>query len=366
MTMERGEYLGITVRDILPYEYKDDRYVEVSDNGIVLGEDGLSIDITAMTKAGDETGGRENEDAFRVIQSGSDLYILVADGVSSQISYPTLETTGARHASKHLAVQMPSIISCAMNEDDRRAENVMLELNRSLRKNTIRLMENEAQRDDGAKINFEKPSTLPSSTGTLVRVNRESNTLDIAHVGDSWVIVEYTDGKYDILSLDTNLVHDAETMHKIDQWRGTDEDKITFKQAVDQNLGTDDAGQDKPLTAHLKKSFDRKNNPNNDPMGTGIINGVEDEIFKQYLIHDSINLDRVKAVLIGTDGMVPIGLSENNRLDQQKIFEIIKEKGLAGLISTNKKNNIDDPHHNQYPRIKGIDDATAVYLEFHK
>ena len=105
--------------------------------------------------------------------------------------------------------------------------------------------------------------------------------------------------------------------------------------------------------------IERNNNPNG--KGCGIING--DPHVEQYIQTGTFPLQDVKAILLGTDGLTPVGWSEKKDEDRKKMLKEIQDGGFQKLFKTKKHSEDADSDWN-YIRYKHSDDATGILIEF--
>lgn len=325
---------------------ENDQMVQTEPEKIVVGPEGNTItaSVSAFTRAYNP-GGKLNEDAYVVIGQDGRLSAAVFDGVSPLIpKYEDLaDITGARFASHFVRDNFSNA-----RRDNANLRDTFLVLNDQLGEKNKTLKE----------VDEARAGTLPSSTGTAVEIDPVTEMIEVAHLGDSFAIVEMQDGQTKILSLDTNLIFDEETFQQVKQWAS--EDNITFREATEAHKSE--------LKAHFLESLNRKNNPPDvapeDPahgFGTGIFNGNPNA--KNYLIHDQLPLAGVRSIFIGTDGIIPVDLSENRDADRRKIFDLLRGKGLAGLIEVGEQVAAKDPEFEDFPRTKNIDDATGIFID---
>lgn len=347
--------------ELLPYnpEENDGNFDIKTDVALAFENGFWHADITAYSKGGKE--GRPNADTAKIFRVNDKIYAAVMDGVTSKYPYQELgDLPGAVFASRTLRDEFGRDI-----EESGGLEDHIVHMNSALKEKTKHLHLIEG--DQVHEPDFDRPSQLPSSTGTFVCVDPANNKLEIAHVGDSFVFIEYEDGRTETLSLDTNMVHDANTMHWIqEELLKKDPSISTFREAVDKYADE--------IRVFESKSFDEKNNPTkptalgSDPeqynYGTGIINGQDN--LSRYIIRDDVPLSGIKSIFIGSDGIVPIGLSENRDPDRRKILDILRSGGVAALREERKKNAVEDASFQSDPRIKDMDDATGVFIELNK
>jgi len=110
----------------------------------------------------------------------------------------------------------------------------------------------------------------------------------------------------------------------------------------------------------MKMFQDTRNRP--DGTGEGMVNG--DPNMDQYICYpDAISLTGVRAVLLGSDGLVPPGMDERQERDRGRMFDIARYKGIEHLIKRTRENQDNDPDC-WHVRYKHADDATGILLSF--
>jgi len=289
------------------------------------------IKINAATIAGSPE--KPNEDAFAAAYDDTVLFAAIFDGTTSLKPIPALDKqTGARFASHFLKNTFHEVKSAASPKE------LMLELNKKLLQATSKF--------DGASI--EDTHTLPSSTGTIIKIDTTKKTVTFAHVSDSFGIAYYNDGHSVLFTDDRNSAFDDKIFTLIDL--------IATEKGISHREARDDKRVKKAL---IHMFIERNNNPNG--KGCGVING--DPQVEQYIQTGTFPLQDVKAILLATDGLTPIGWSEKNRKDQQKLFEEVLDGNFKKLLKTKKQSEDADPDWN-YIRYKHSDDATGLFIEF--
>ncbi|HEV2403412.1 MAG TPA: PP2C family serine/threonine-protein phosphatase [Candidatus Saccharimonadales bacterium] len=302
------------------------RHVEVDGLGLIT--------VDAATLAGCRDPGdpqKPNEDAFSIIGDDGSLVAAVFDGASSQKPIPELDRiSGARFAS-HTLKEL--IESSPLGTDVRATLNG---LNVALGERLRRF-----QSVDCTDLN-----SLPTSTATIARFDGRSNTLSTAHVGDSFVMVLGVDGGTKLL---TNNLH-----------RRFDEQVLTLvhRIAVERGITPREAGVDERVRTAIMNMFQwTRNRP--DGTGEGMVNG--DPNMSRYIHVASLSFSGVRAVLLGSDGLVPPDMDERNHDDMRRLFDIAHRDGVVGLISHTRQVEDDDPER-WHIRYKHSDDATGILV----
>ncbi|OQB06674.1 MAG: hypothetical protein BWY19_00022 [bacterium ADurb.Bin212] len=322
---EKKEGIGGIPTELLPYDAGNDDLV-MGRQEIMLGEERACV-LDAYTKAGKPN--RPNEDAYAIVQSGAQKELLTAgvfDGISSVVDLPDLKgVKGARFASHFIRMRF---LELAGNPDIG-LKDLMIELNRLLGEANSQL--------EGA--DFDKPSTVPSTTATMVRVNTVENKIEIADCADSICLVFYKDGSSKVLSFDTNLFHMDGGLKKIRPEE--------YKQAKDEGR-------------NVAWGFDNKNNPKDGTYGTGALNGSE--MFERYIMSDQIDLDGVEAIFMSSDGMLPPDLSQYAPEDRRQMLQILREGGCAAL-KERVNQAFESGDQSKWTRPSSPDDATGVFID---
>jgi serine/threonine protein phosphatase PrpC len=294
------------------------------------------LNISSCTVAGNNgvfQPQKPNEDAFSVMDSENGLIAVVFDGTTSLKPIPALNTiSGARYASHFLKEKLETNIKSTKPFD------LIRELNRELLKKTLKF--------EGTDLS--DTHTLPASTLTMIQIDIENKVINLCHVGDSFCILFYKNGSSECITIDKNRESDdhvLEMMRKI-----AEEKKVTIREAR----------QDKEVKQALLDKFQNTRN-RADGTGQGILNG--DPNIEQYIQDISFTTDNIDSILLGSDGILPPGLDEQNENDRRNVLTMLSTGGLRELIRVKQEVENNDPDFNSI-RFKHSDDATGIFIEF--
>jgi len=293
-----------------------------------------SFDVEACTVAGSKDGKakKPNEDAFSLLSSSTILQAAVFDGTSNLKPIQFLKNqTGARFASHFLKKELEKK-AAKMS-----AKAAIRFLNNVLLSNVLQFEE----------VTLNDVHTLPSSTATLVQLLLDEEVLNVSHVGDSFCIVLFKDNNTKFITSDRNKEYDDEILAHMK--RLSTEKHITPRETRKNKL------IEKAIADMFQHSFNKP-----DGTGQGIING--NPYAERYIQDITIPLKSVKALLVGTDGIIPPGWNEQKSEDQNRIFQVIQEDGLEKLIRTKLDIENADPDFNLL-RFKHSDAATGIYIK---
>lgn len=274
---------------------------------------------------------KPNEDTFAIAIEDGVFFAGLFDGTTSLKPIKSLGSqSGARFASHFLKDNF----SQADGTIDPR--DLMLSLNQRLLNKSLTL--------DGASLT--DTHTLPASTGTIIRFDTDANTLSFAHIGDSYGIAYYADGTSRVFTDDKNAVFDAKMFELIVQV--AEEKGITPREARD---------DERVKEALIQMFIERNNNPKG--TGSGLING--DPNIEKYIQTDTISLDGVTAILLGSDGLPPQGWSIQDEESRQKMLATIKDNGFKELFEIKHQSEDADPDWHNI-RYKHSDDGTGLLI----
>ncbi len=314
------------LRYIFPYSDEEDSEY-YADDDLVL--DSSTIRLTACTRAGNAA--KLNEDAFAVVTDGSAIWVGVFDGTTSLRPIAALGTrTGARFASHFLKDQFESVTRI-----------------QSLRTAMIGLNAKLLDANLGISGTLTDTHSLPSSTGTIMRLDQGPGQIHFAHVGDSYLVVERDDGSYQRLTDDRNNSFDQGMFTLINQI------------AAQEGVTPREARQTDRVKTALIDMFVRRNN-NRNGQGSGLLNGVPHASI--YVQEGRCALEGVRVMLLGTDGLTPQGWERDGEPDWERVFEEIKRHGFQGLIAQ-KLASEDADRDWRHTRYKHSDDATGVLIQ---
>ena len=274
---------------------------------------------------------KPNEDAFALTCEDEILFVGIFDGTTS-FPIPALgNVSSARYASHFIKTQFTTITKTMSPEE------ILLHVNAKLWEKVRKL--------NG--VTLSDTLTLPASTATVIKLDINKNLLSFAHVGDAFGITYYEDGHSELFTDDKNKKFDEEMF------------ALIRKIAKENGLTNREARQDKRVDEALAKMYyGRNNNPKG--KGSGLING--DPNIKLYIQTGEINLSNVKTILLGTDGLLPQGWSENNKNDRQKLLTEILNGGFQKLFNTKHQSEDEDPDWKNM-RYKHSDDATGILIQ---
>lgn len=94
----------------------------------------------------------------------------------------------------------------------------------------------------------------------------------------------------------------------------------------------------------------------------GVLNGEESAEF--YLKTGEINLDKVRHILLFTDGLIIPKEDPMMKDDWQLFVDLFMRGGLENVRKFVRNLENDDPKCWKYPRYKQHDDITAISLTF--
>lgn len=321
---------------LFPYALDDDNEV-FGQIELNLGKTKIyQIKISAYTTAGRryiDSPKKPNEDAFSIIKLKDSITAAVFDGTSSLKPIKSLgEQTGARFASHFLKSQLEGNVRVTTTKE------IIRELSKLLLARSLQF--------EGSTL--ENTHTLPASTATIIKLDLEKEIIELSHVGDSYCVVFYKDGNSKLITVNKNRDYDNKIF------------ELMKKVAQEKHITSREARQDEKVKhALIDKYQDSHNRP--DGTGQGLING--DPNVEQYIQDTSIPLKSVNAVLLASDGLIPLDLDEQNSEDRSKLLEIIQEDGLKEVVRMKCKVENNDPNWNLI-RYKHSDDATGIFISF--
>ncbi len=294
----------------------------------------INLEVQACSFSGSKDGKtrKPNEDALSLLNLNDSIIAAVFDGSSSLKPIKSLkDQTGARFASHFLKETLEK------GNKEFKVKEILRALNKKLLLKTLTF--------EGASLN--DIHTLPASTATLVQLFPNSKLLQISHVGDSFCMIVFKDGHSEFVTIDRNKKYDDEILHKMK--RISDEKHISPRKAR----------QDPKIVQALIDMFqDSFNKP--DGTGQGLITGDPNAV--QYFQDISFSFENVQSILLGTDGLIPLAYDEQKKVERQKIFQIINENGLEGLIKKKVELENNDPDWHLL-RYKHSDDATGIFIQ---
>lgn len=294
-----------------------------------------SYDISAGTTGGYGLPGgvqKSNEDSFSVVIQDDVVMAAVFDGTSSQKPIPELgDISGARFASHTLK----EIFELTPGETE--VKVALQGLNRML---------GERLRSFPS-VNYNELNSLPTSTATIAKLNTRENRLDISHVGDSFAAVMYEDGATELLTNNLHRQYDEKVL------------ELIYQIAIENNKTPREAREDPRIRIAIMNMFqDTRNRA--DGTGEGMANG--DPNMDRYIYVRSLSLLGIRAVLLGSDGLVPPGMDESQEDDRKVLFDVVCQGGIKALVGLTRSIEDDDPDR-WHVRYKHADDATGVLLQ---
>jgi hypothetical protein len=320
------------VPECIAYESNNDQSV-LRQGVIDLG--GLLIRVEAGTEAGRSKPNepqKSNEDAFAVVSDRNHLEVAVFDGASSQQPIPELgETSGARYASHVLKEEFE-------DPKDFEGNDRLAPLNDRLRRRF----------SDFSSVDTSNFNSLPTSTATVLRINRDTSEITGEHVTDSFAIAKMEDNSTELLTIDQHVQFDSKILD------------FMLALAHEQGITPREARNDPRIRTMIMRMFqDVRNRP--DGTGEGVMNG--DPGIVKYIQRIALPLGRVSALALGSDGLIIPGKDIREAKDREYMFDILAAEGMPGLFQTIKNVQDADPDR-WHVRYKHADDKTGISLRF--
>lgn len=192
---------------------------------------------------------------------------------------------------------------------------------------------------------------LPVAVVTAAKVIFATQTVEVAHAGDTAMFAfcddgstqELTDdqmGRYDdtAVELAKSIQREQGAAHLSDVVQDERMRRVNQHNGIYHNF-VDEAGTPDPAR------------------GVGVINGLPE--LASYIQDIRFSLDRVTGLLLCSDGFLWHDLPTR----QQTMREQIQRVGLSGYVQALRDLERADAGLDRYPRLKLHDDATAVYME---
>ena len=324
---------------LLQYNPEQDASVFLNTQVVIHG---LQYEISAGTTAGrsePDSPQKPNEDAFRAciyprteyLAEATGIAVGVFDGASSQQQIPELKgVSGARFASHALG---DIFIDEPITGDVR---STVSGLNQAL-----------GERFRGfASVKWDDLNTLPTSTATVGQIDTTEHVLSVGHVGDSFGAALMQDGSTRLLTNNLHRQYDEKVL------------QLILDIANEEDITPREARKDPRIRQAIMAMFQgTRNRP--DGTGEGMVNG--DPHMDQYIHTESLPLRGVRAVLFGSDGLVPPSMDERKPGDREALFAITEDVGVQGLIRYTREVEREDPDR-WHIRYKHSDDATGLLV----
>lgn len=299
--------------------YKQDNY---------LFDNNTTINVSGCTISNPD---KLNEDTFFYLVDKEIIWAGVFDGCTSLKPISALgDLSGARFASHFIKQLIPELNLKVKPKD------LILNINEKLLETSLKL--------GGDLIDTH---TLPSTTGTIIKLDISKNKMEYAHVGDSFGLLYKQKGESEHFTNDLNKKFDQGVFDKTNIF--AKEKHLTFREARE-------LPEVKQLIIEMFNI--RNNNPNG--KGSGLING--DPNINKYIQSGTIELSEYKYIFLGTDGIIPPGWSNDSLKDRENILKAINVGGFQNLIKIKKQIEDNDPEW-ILNRYKHSDDATGILIK---
>ncbi len=318
---------------------------------------------------------RGNEDAWLALelnQPPGTIIAAVIDGAGARLTLPPLQKALAQHhqgiSAAAFASQMvqSSLLRQFVEQPDLLLDAALLKANETLQAKVAEYVGGFSPEHilglagesaaDPRRIRL----ALPACVVTLIRYNKSTGQLEFAHAGDTSLleirrngdVIRHTFdqmGAYDAAAL--KLAVDLQQAHNLPHL--TDAINLPEVQQLNNENG-------------LRHNFVDENGQTQPGHGCGVIDGLPE--LADYIETGTLQVDprQTEGFCLLSDGMeLPAPLNESpvqTKARLEKTGQILKTGGVGKLFETVQQMAQSDPHFDQYPRMKFMDDATGVYL----
>jgi serine/threonine protein phosphatase PrpC len=299
-----------------------------------LKEKTFNYSASIFTREQPNSRGRANEDAWVVLENDEKLVAFIADGATelSTITTARKEILGGAWSANAAREEVDEFYAICSS-----AKTLLLSANDGI---AARLMEK------GVDLENTDPEYLPTAAGTLVMIDKRRNILEVAQLGDTLCLLVYKDGSVEPAILPAPVPEDEMALVVAIQF--AKERKISLKEAI----------RDSAVGKLLAAGRATENRP--DGKGYGALNGKDTA--EIYLQSRTVPLNKIKSVILLTDGMIPPQQDFPGEPVWEQIVEAISEKGLEGFYQKVYKAKESDPELLRFPRFKQHDDATGIVI----
>jgi len=280
--------------------------------------------------------GKPNEDSFAIVEKEDILWIGIFDGTTSLRVLETLKgVSGAKFASAYLKKHFAENVAGA----SRSPAQVLLNLNSMLFKKSEKL---------GGKL--DDTHSLPAAMATILKISFSNKKMEMAHAGDTWVIIYDKNGGSKVITDNKNKAFDDEIF------------RLIRKIASEKGLTNRQARHDDLVNRSLYEMYFKRNNSPTGK-GSGLVNG--DPNLEMYIQEKQVDLSNKQVILAGSDGLEIQGqeLSDDNY--RNLLLKNLTDDGFKKIIEIKRQSEDDDPEWENI-RYKHSDDATGILIKLNQ
>ncbi len=322
---------------------------------------------------------RPNEDAFVAYQrdDGQPRYVLAAiDGATSVANfaplqhYLTTQRNNITPASLAATVTRDAILAMLGqgHNDDIDPRELILRANDALRQlldevapgifdvEQIKQIQPTSQEllNDPRKFRL----FLPAAVLTVVTIDTDVGLLRYAHAGDTALLICYDDGHVEVPTRHKQPLMDYESALA-----------LASQTALKRQTSMKDALDDPFIRAldrdhRIYHNYVDEQGKTVPERGVGVVNGLPE--LEDYIKSGIAMIQDAEAVMVISDGFWwPATLHETEQDYDKRVRQMwqrIRQDGLLEYIAALRQAERTDSAHEQYPRFKLHDDATAVIL----
>ena len=321
---------------------------------------------------------RGNEDSWLTLeinQPPGTIIAAVIDGAGARLSLPPLQRAlvqyhqGISAAAFASQTVQSSLLKQLVDQPDLALDVALLKANETLQTKVagyigsfspehILNLAGQPATSDPRRIRL----ALPACVVTLIRLNKTTGQLEFAHAGDTSLLEIKRSGEVIRHTVDQMGAYDAEAFKLAVDLQKTcnlphlaDAIKLPDVQQLNNENG-------------LRHNYVDENGQTQPGHGCGVIDGLPELV--NYIETGTLQVDlqQTEGFCLLSDGMELLApLDESSAQTEarlQKTGQILKASGVSGLFKAIQQMALSDPHFNQYPRMKFMDDATGVYLRF--
>lgn len=197
---------------------------------------------------------------------------------------------------------------------------------------------------------------------TVVRLDTAYQLLEYAHVGDTSLLEIRRDGEVICHTSDQMGPYDAEVLQSATRLREEKglphlRDAISLPEVRWMDIENG-----------LRHNYVDESGRTQPGQGCGVIDGLPE--LADYIESGAIPIDPTQTAgfCLMSDGLQllapPDETADEAKARLRRTGNLLKAQGVRGLFEAVWEMAESDPHFDKYPRMKALDDATGIYLEF--